>query len=178
MPKKILAIVGSATTNSANHRLMENLIVRTSRRFEYIKAPALKTVPPFDPHLIPDAVPEPVKLVRQQIRESDAVLISTPEYIFSIPSGLKNLFEWCVSTTVFQSKPVGLITASAQGEAGQRELERILQTLMARFTEQTSIRIPGISAKFDRDGLITDCETDRQLDTFLQAFESLVRESS
>ncbi|WP_262886208.1 NADPH-dependent FMN reductase [Sphingobacterium sp. 18053] len=33
-----------------------------------------------------------------------------PEYIFSIPSGLKNSIEWCISTTVFSDKPVGIIT--------------------------------------------------------------------
>nr|WP_298555227.1 NAD(P)H-dependent oxidoreductase [uncultured Algibacter sp.] len=29
----------------------------------------------------------------------------TPEYVFSIPSGLKNTIEWCVSTNAFSNKP-------------------------------------------------------------------------
>jgi NAD(P)H-dependent FMN reductase len=39
-----------------------------------------------------------------------------------LTSGLKNAIEWCVSTTVFSDKPIGLITASASGQKGHEDL--------------------------------------------------------
>lgn len=74
-------------------------------------------------------------------------MISTPEYIFSIPSGLKNAIEWCVSTNVFSDKPLGLITASANGLKGHEVLQMIMRTLETRFNENTLLLIQGIKGK-------------------------------
>ena len=68
-------------------------------------------------------------------------MICTPEYIFSLPSGLKNAIEWCVATTVFSEKPIGVITASADGQKGHEELQMIIKTVMARFTTETTLLI-------------------------------------
>ncbi|MDR0194078.1 MAG: NAD(P)H-dependent oxidoreductase [Myroides sp.] len=53
---------------------------------------------------------------RELIQKTDGILISTLKYIFSIPSGLKNALEWCVSASTFINKPLGTITASAHGK--------------------------------------------------------------
>ena len=66
--------------------------------------------------------------LRKDIERADGVIICTPEYIFSIPSGLKNVIEWCVATTIFTDKPTGLITASANGLQGHEELKLIMRT--------------------------------------------------
>ncbi|WP_363317949.1 NAD(P)H-dependent oxidoreductase [uncultured Algibacter sp.] len=42
---------------------------------------------------------------RNKIENADGIVICTPEYVFSIPSGLKNTIEWCVSTNAFSNKP-------------------------------------------------------------------------
>jgi NAD(P)H-dependent FMN reductase len=71
-------------------------------------------MPHFDPELSTDNPPKIIVEFRTAIEKADGILICTPEYVFIIPSGL-NAIEWCVSTTVFSDKPVGLITASADG---------------------------------------------------------------
>ena len=81
-------------------------------------------------------------------------IFSTPEYIFSIPGRLKNLLEWCVSTTVFSEKPVAVITASASGEKGHEELLLILKTLGAMADDKHQVLIKGIKGKFDGNGLL------------------------
>ena len=82
----------------------------------------LKLFPHFDPELSTGQPPKPVADLRQVISEADGALICTPEYVFSIPSGLKNAIEWCISTTIFSDKPTAIITASANGERGHEEV--------------------------------------------------------
>ena len=106
------------------------------------------------------------------MKKADGILICTPEYIFSIPSGLKNAFEWCVSTTVFSDKPIGLITASAGGQKGQEELELIMKPLMAKFTDETTLLISGVKGKINERGEITDNKTLKDLTNFIDAFNT------
>nr|WP_317195312.1 NAD(P)H-dependent oxidoreductase [Zobellia barbeyronii] len=71
-----------------------------------------------------------------------------PESIFSIPSRLKNMIEWCVSTTMFSDKPIGLITASASGEKAHQEIKLILEILQIKFTDKTILLVQGIKGKW------------------------------
>ncbi|HEY1869905.1 MAG TPA: NAD(P)H-dependent oxidoreductase, partial [Chitinophagaceae bacterium] len=98
----------------------------------------------------------------------------TPEYIFSVPSGLKNAIEWCVSTTVFSKKPTGLITASASGDKGHEELKLIMRTIETVFNNDTTLLIKGIKGKVDVNGNITDDKTNKDLVAFIEAFKKLV----
>src|SRR5205814_1264957 len=91
--------------------------------------------------------------------------------IFSVPSGLKNAIEWCVSTTVFSKKPVGIITASASGEKGHEELKLIMRTIETIFTEDTTLLIKGIKGKVDENGNIKDDKTNTALMHFIEAFK-------
>lgn len=102
-------------------------------------------------------------------------MICTPEYVFSIPSGLKNAIEWCVSTTVFSDKPIGLITAAASGQKGHEELQLIIKTVMTKFTPETTLLIPGIKGKIDDKGEITDSKTKEVLTRFISAYQNLVQ---
>lgn len=173
--KTIFAIIGSASENSANQRLVEFLADSSKNEFNWIVFNELKSLPHFDPELSANNPPEEIIIFRKQIEQADAILICTPEYVFSIPSGLKNAIEWCVSTTVLSDKPCGLITASAQGEKGHAELQLILKTLMANFTNETTLLISGIKGKFDSSGNMNDPETLSRLNSFFAAFISLVK---
>ncbi|MDB4293517.1 NAD(P)H-dependent oxidoreductase, partial [Maribacter sp.] len=107
------------------------------------------------------------------ILNSDGIIICTPEYVFSIPSGLKNMIEWCVSTTVFSDKPIGLITASASGEKGQEELKLIMETLQSKFTDETTLLIQGVKGKVANNGTLLDPKTETALKDFVLSFNKL-----
>jgi hypothetical protein len=51
---------------------------------------------------------------------------------------------------VFSDKPVGLITASADGEKGHAALQLIMNTIMAKFTPDTTLLIKGIKGKINQ----------------------------
>jgi chromate reductase len=171
---KIFVINGSASERSANQKLIEKFAELTKEYFDLVIFNSLKALPHFDPELSIDHTPNEILLFRNSIEKSDAVLICTPEYVFSIPSGLKNAIEWCVSTTVFSNKPVGLITASASGRKGHEELQLIMKTIMAEFSEQTTLLIPGVKGKLNEQGEITDSKTKEDFSAFALAFKLLV----
>ena len=172
--KNIFVIIGSASTDSANERLVDNFANLTKDFFRLTVFKDLKTLPHFDPELSTSNPPKEVLELRNKIKSADGVLICTPEYIFSIPSGLKNAIEWCVATTVFTNKPIGLITASASGERGHEELQLIIKTVMAKFTNDTTLLIQGIKGKINEQGQIIDEKTNNDFAKFVDSFKLLI----
>ncbi|MEQ1553241.1 MAG: NADPH-dependent FMN reductase [Ferruginibacter sp.] len=172
--KNIFAIIGSASSNSSNLKLVEKIASLTTDTFHFTIFNDLKSLPHFDPVLSTDNPPKQIIEFRKNIEQADGIIICTPEYIFSIPSGLKNAIEWCISTTIFSKKPSGLITASASGQKGQEELQLIMKTAMAKFTYETCLLIQGIKGKIDEQGNLIDHETKLQLDKFISAFLKLL----
>lgn len=172
--KNILAIIGSASSNSANLKLVEQIASQTKNEFNLTIFNDLKSLPHFDPELSANHPPQLIVEFRNTIERSDGIIICTPEYVFSIPSGLKNAIEWCISTTIFSDKPSGIITASANGQKGHEELQLIMNTLTAKFTYETTLLIPGIKGKFDQQGNLTDTETIEKLNNFIKSYNKLV----
>ncbi len=176
--KNILAINGSASRNSSNLALINQLIELSKNELNWIVFSDLTELPHFKTELTDENTPEIITEFRNQILNADGILICTPEYVFSIPSGLKNAIEWCVSTTVFSQKPMGLITAAASGLKGQAELKLIMETVEAKFTEDTTLLIQGIRGKIDENGKVLNEETKNNLKNFVKAYIKLIIENT
>ena len=174
--KNIFAIIGSASANSTNLKLVEQISILTENEFNLTIYNNLKTLPHFDPELSSENPPKQIIEFRKSIDQADGIIICTPEYVFSIPSGLKNAIEWCISTTIFSDKPSGLITASASGQKGHEELQLIMKTAMAKFTDETCLLIQGIKGKFDEQGVFTDNEAKISLDKLIDSLKKLINE--
>ena len=172
--KNIFAIIGSASRHSSNLKIVRYLEAATQAHFNWTVFDDLRELPHFDPERTDSDVPAVIENFRTAIRQADAVLICTPEYVFSIPSGLKNALEWCVSTVVFSEKSVALITASANGLKGHEELQLILRTLGAHVPENASLLIQGVKGKVDADGNITHAATKRELNDFAGVLRDLL----
>jgi len=176
--KNVLVIIGSASKNSANQKLVDRFADLSKDDFNLTIFNDLKRLPHFDPELSIDSPPKLIVEFRNAIDRADGILICTPEYVFSIPSGLKNAIEWCVSTTVFSDKPVGLITASADGRKAHQELQLIMKTIMTKFTDETTLLIQGVKGKINERGIITDSKTKDDLIRFVTACKTLMRNAS
>jgi len=176
--KTIFAILGSASTNSANEKLLRHLAHEIKHQFQLTIFDGLKTLPHFDPELSVTDPPPSVVAFRTAIEKADGVLICTPEYVFSVPSGLKNAIEWCVATTVFTDKPTALITASAHGQKGHEELQLLMQTLSAKFTGETTLLINGIKGKITASGEINDAHLKEDLHQLTTALMHLIGNNS
>ena len=172
--KNIFVIIGSAAKDSANEKLINLFASQTKDVFDLFIFKDLKTLPHFDPELSIDNPPVEIAAFRNQIENARGVVICTPEYVFSIPSGLKNAIEWCVCTTLFFDKPTGLITASANREKGHDELQLIMKTLGAKFTAETTLLIRGIKGVIDELGQIKDEKTRESFLKFIDAFKGML----
>jgi NAD(P)H-dependent FMN reductase len=172
--KNVLAIVGSASKASSNLQLIHYLANNSPEHLKLTLYKPLKELPPFDPELSLQNTPGSILELRESIEAADGIIVCSPEYVFSIPSGLKNLIEWCVSTTIFTDKTTGIITAAAQGQKAHEELQLLLQTLMAQLSEETTLLIPGISGKFNADGQLIDETVKNQLQDFIIAFDKKI----
>lgn len=171
LPKKtIFAIIGSASIKSANEHLVTFLAEHSAKDFSWTIFNELRALPAFSPEESINNPPQEIIAFRAAIDKADAVLISTPEYIFSIPAGLKNALEWCVATNVFLEKKVGIITASANGQKGHEALQLILKTLGAYLREDCRLLIPGIKGKINSEGQVVNETTCVALERFLEKF--------
>ena len=171
--KSIIGICGSASSNSANLSILKWIAKSKKSDFILEIIDDLTEFPHFKTELTNKNVPKQIIAFRNKIENADGIIICTPEYIFSIPSGLKNMIEWCVSTTVFSDKPIGLITASANGEKGHEELKLIMKTVQTKFTDETTLLIKGIKGKVKEEGKISDKKTETELKKFVESFEKL-----
>ena len=174
--KQILAIIGSTRANSSNLKVVQYLAALTKDLYDIAIFERISELPHFNPDLDNENPPNSVVEFRRLISKADGLLICTPEYIFSLPGSLKNAIEWCVSTTVFSQKPIGLITASTSGVRAHEELQLIMKTVETKFTIETTLLINGIKGKFNDQGIMSDTETIDRLVGFITAFGLLVKD--
>jgi NAD(P)H-dependent FMN reductase len=167
---KILAISGSTRKSSSNLNLIKAIADLTSETFVVNIFEGLSDLPHFNPDLDNENVSETVTDFRRQLRETDGILICTPEYAIGVPGTLKNAIDWTVSTMEFSKKPVALITASLSGEKAHQSLLGTLLIIEAKMTEHTQLLISFIKTKVNSDFKITDKET---LNKVMQLIQSL-----
>ncbi len=154
--KKILAISGSTRTESVNLHILNAIAEMYKDAADWTIYQAIDMLPHFNPDLDREPFPEPVIVFRNLIMESDAVVICTPEYVFSLPGSFKNAIEWTVSTTVFTDKPAALITASSSGSKAREALDLIMRTVGVRVGKPDSLLIQAPKTKISKEGEITD----------------------
>jgi chromate reductase, NAD(P)H dehydrogenase (quinone) len=167
--KKILVLLGSTKADSVNQKIVDWFKEKTIAFFDLEIYP-LSILPFFNPDLETDLLPDSVSDFKQKIEQADGVLISTPEYVFSIPGILKNALEWTVSTIVFNEKPTAIITAASTGETAHASIQLIMKTIGANFTESTTLLIQSPKSKINKMGEITDSKTAQLLDDLIENF--------
>lgn len=150
--KKVLAISGSLRENSTSLKVINT--ISNFKLFEIEVFDGLDKLPHFNPDKNNNA-PKQILNFRQKIKESDGVIICSPEYVFAIPGSLKNAIDWTVSSGEFIDKAVSIIVASTSGVKAFESLQLVLKTLMARI-DNTCLLMSGVRSKFQENGTITD----------------------
>ena len=133
----------------------------------------LSDIPPFNQDLEAD-MPTKVKGFKTKIRESDAMLIATPEYNFSVPGVLKNAIDYAsrpYGDNPFDDKPVAIMSASVGMLGGARAQYHLRQMFV--FLNMHPINFPEViltsaSDKFDAEGNLLDENTKKFLTQLLQ----------
>ena len=172
--KNILAISGSTKTNSTNELILRAMARIYSENLDFQIYNEIAELPHFNSDLDTDEPPATVKFFRQLIESADGVLISTPEYVFSLPGAMKNALEWTVSTIIFSDKPTAFIIAAASGEKAFESLDLILKTLGANVGENSKLIIKAAKGKLNSDGEITDEITLQEIDGLMKDFMKMI----
>jgi chromate reductase len=168
--KKVIAFPGSARKNSSNLRLIKAIEELTKDNFEINIFDDLTRLPHFNPDMDTDDPPEAVRSFRNILKDSDGVLICTPEYAMGVPGTLKNALDWTVSSGEFSDKPVAVITASTSGGKAHESLIGTLQIIDAKMTEETQYLISFIQVKLNSENKITDEQTLSDIEKLIDAF--------
>jgi chromate reductase len=129
------------------------------------------------------APPARVTEFKKAIRAADAVLISTPEYNYSIPGVLKNAIDWAsrpYGDSAWKGKPVAIMGASP-GMLGtaraQYHLRQCFVFLDMPAVNQPEVMIGSAGAKFDAAGNLTDEMAKKLIGQLLASLAALAAKS-
>lgn len=171
---KVLAFAGSLRKGSYNKALIRAAVELTPENVA-IEVFDLEGLPLFNQEFEADP-PQRVKEFKDKIRTSDALLIATPEYNYSVPGVLKNAID-CASRpradTPLEGKPVAIMSASSGRFGGARAQYHLRQSFI--FLNMQPINRPEVMLSdaihnVDANGNLTNEQT-RQL--IHQLLESL-----
>jgi chromate reductase len=168
----ILAISGSLRAASTNTALLRAAIALAPSDVLITLYDGLDGLPHFSPERDRENTSESVHTLRTLLRQADAVLICTPEYIHGMPGVLKNMLDWLASSGEFVDKPVGVISAGPSDTGGSRAhaaLTYTLAILTAKLPEAASLIVPFVRTKLDASGQLTDPKTADQLRSVINA---------
>jgi chromate reductase len=175
-PLKIFGISGSLRKGSFNRMLLRTAQQLTPEDAKLESYERLGEIPPFNQD--EESSPPPVVVdLKHQIRGSDAILIVTPEYNYSVPGVLKNAIDWAsrpYGDSAWKNKPVAIMGASPGilGSArAQYHLRQMFVFLDMYAVNQPEVMIAQANQRFDREGNLTD-ETSKKL--IRQLLERLV----
>jgi chromate reductase len=169
----ILGIAGSLRKGSFNRAAL--------RAAQQLAAPDAK-IEIFDLDGIPlfnqdneSTPPERVVQFKKKIRASDAILIVTPEYNYSIPGVLKNAIDWAsrpYGDNAWNGKAVAVMGASVGmlGSArAQYHLRQVFVFLNMHTLNAPEVMIAHAADRFDQDGNLIHDETKAHIRELVRA---------
>ena len=128
---RVLAVCGSLKRGSGNLALLKTAAALMPPGVDVVFFEGLGDLPHFNPDLEASGVPESVTRWRRALSESDAVLIASPEYGFSLPGALKNAIDWVIGSGELERKVIAITAATIAPERGRRGLQALRETLSA-----------------------------------------------
>jgi NAD(P)H-dependent FMN reductase len=170
---RILAISGGARLNSTNTAMLRAIRTIAPSDIEVSIFDGVGRLPVFSPDLEGESLPEAVRDFIDVIAQSDGVIIASPEYVRSIPGGLKNAIDWLVSGDEIVHKPIALLHASHRGDDMLAGLRTVLATITDRFAGDIFLRLPLM--KLDPAEVLRSIEmadNRSRVEAYLQAFSA------
>jgi len=154
----LLGISGSLRKGSVNTKLVREA-ARLFSPAEFVLADL--HMPLYDGDLEDaEGVPEVVKTLHQQMRQADAIVISTPEYNKGVPGVLKNALDWVsrLSPMPMDDKPVAVLSAAGWtgGARAQYMLRHCLTPFHPRLIQGPEVLIANAANAFTDAGELKD----------------------
>jgi chromate reductase, NAD(P)H dehydrogenase (quinone) len=178
-PVHVLGISGSlrrASFNSAALRVAKELLPPDMTLHIEDIAP----IPFYNGDVEAAGVPASVREFTDRVRAADALLISTPEYNYSVPGVLKNALDWASRPPrdmATSGKPLAIMGAGGRYGTvrAQMHLRQIAPELNMFPLNKPQVHIQRPWEKFDRDGNLTDEPTRLEIQALLVALGDWAR---
>ncbi|HKG70816.1 MAG TPA: NAD(P)H-dependent oxidoreductase [Nitrososphaeraceae archaeon] len=176
---RIIGFAGSLRKGSYNRSLLRSAgqLLPQDTALEIFD---LSDIPPFNQDLEAN-MPAKVNEFKSKIRESDALLIATPEYNYSVPGVLKNAIDYAsrpYGDNPFDDKPVAIMSASVGmlgGARAQYHLRQMFVFLNMHPINAPEVIVTSASNKFDAEGNLLDENTKKFLTQLLQNLSNWTR---
>lgn len=168
---KILGFAGSLRKGSYNKALLRaaSELLPSNTTMEVFE---IEGIPLFNQDAEND-IPTKVIEFKSKIREADALLISTPEYNYSVSGVLKNSIDWAsrpYGDNPFDGKPVAIMSTSIGmlgGARAQYHLRQMFVFLNMYPLNSPEVVVPFAQDKFDATGKLIDENTRKFLTQLL-----------
>ena len=178
-PLKVLGISGSLRQKSYNTALLMEAC-RLAPPDMTIEIASIRDIPLYDGDVEDRGFPAPVIAFRDKFQAADALLVATPEYNFSIPGVLKNVFDWLSrppSQTITNGKPVAIIGAGGRlGSArAQYHLRQVCSCLSMLPVPRPEVFLLNAWERIDQDGRLNDKVVEGHIKDLLAALAEWTR---
>jgi chromate reductase, NAD(P)H dehydrogenase (quinone) len=167
---QILAISGSLRAASANTTLLKAAAAMAPEDVTLSLYDGLGDLPPFNPDVDKDPPHAAVAEFRSQLRQSDGVIFSTPEYAHGVPGVLKNALDWVVASGELYNKPVALFSASPRAGYAQSSLVETLTVMSARVVPEACVVVPLSRMSLQEPEILAKSDASPSLRSALAAF--------
>jgi chromate reductase len=176
-PMRVLALSGSLRKASFNTALLR-AAVELAPEGMAIGLGETRDLPLYDEDLRVAGIPPSAARLRAEVERSDAVLVSTPEYNYSLPGGLKNAIDWASRppNQPFAGKALGIMGASG-GLSGavraQYHLRQVAVYLDMHPVNKPEVFVRNAATLFDAELRLVDPATRDAVRGLLEALAAL-----
>jgi len=124
--------------------------------------------------------PRPVEHFRKMLSDADGILISSPEYNYSIPGGLKNAIDWASrgEDSPLLRKPIAVMGATT-GLWGtvrmQLAFQNVFLYLDMKPVYKPEVLVAQAEKKFDKSGNLVDEMAKKLLRQKLEALKEMIQ---
>jgi chromate reductase, NAD(P)H dehydrogenase (quinone) len=177
---KVIAFAGSTRKDSCNKKLIQESARIARQMGAAVTVIDLKDypIPFYDGDLEANqGMPENAKRIRKMIVESNAIIISTPEYNGSLSSVLKNTLDWVSRTEdgkpsreAFLGKKVAIMSCSPGNGGGARALEHLKGVVqdIGGLVVATNVALSSGYSAFNVQGQLEDGSKKQELTKEIQ----------
>lgn len=179
MSIQIAAFSGSLRKDSFNTKLLK-AFQELAPRGVNVEIIEIGDLPLINQDLEED-LPATVKKLHRAIRNSDAVLLSSPEYNRSYSPVLKNALDWGSrpeGKNHWNKKPVAVVGCSPYSLGGfgaVHHLRQVLVYLNMYPLQQPEFYLAEAGEKFNAKGKLTDAETKKMITACWKEFLVLIK---
>lgn len=171
----IVGFTGSLRKKSYNMAILKTIakLMPQHINFEILD---LSNIPFFNEDITD--IPDSVRIFNDKLSKADGIIISTPEYNYSIPPVLKNALDWA-SRSEYQplsGKPLAISSASIGifgGVHSQMHLREVCVVLNLKPINRPEVYIGKANEKFDENENLTDEYTKKKI---IELINSLITE--